>query len=134
MIVGFSLQDLEAHTYSPKRGDMNINYSHKITDVAEADVPAIDDDVARVHFTFNITYQKDGEDVADIAFDGTLLWQKDSEAVIEHWEENEALPEDVTPVVANYIFRKGLTQAVYLADTLDLPSPVPMPTIRGKQQ
>lgn len=131
MIVGFSIKRLNAEKHSGKRGEFNINYHSSITDVEEADVPAIDDPIARISFELGVSYQlEDGdEEVATLDFEGTVLWQKDADDVLSHWDEEGTLEENVRAAVTNHLFRKCLTQAVGLADALELPSPVPMPRV-----
>lgn len=129
MIVGFSLEHAEADKKQAKQGELNINYRHDVTGVEEASVSAINDPVARIRFSFKITYRQNEEDVATINFDGNVLWQQNAEQVIETWDESGELDDQVSTAVANHIFRKCLTQAVGLADSLDMPSPVPMPKV-----
>lgn len=133
MIVGFSLQNVEANRNQAKQGNLNVNYRHDIIDVEAAEVAAIDEQIARITFAFDIAYRQDEEDVAAVNFEGTVLWQQDADQLLEQWEENGQIDEQVSAVVANHIFRKCLTQAVGLADALDLPSPVPMPRIGNNQ-
>lgn len=133
MIVGFSITSMNAEKHAARQRDLNVSYTHKITDVEEAEVPAIDEPIARVHFTLDASYQQDEDPVADMNFEGTLLWQGDAESVVTAWEEDEALDEQIGAAITNHLYRKCLTQAVVLADTLDLPSPVPMPRI-GQQR
>lgn len=129
MIVGFSISSMEAEKSAAKQGDMNVNYSSSIEDVEEAEVPAIDETVARVSYELDITYSQDDTQVAEMGFEGTVLWQQDAEDLIEGWDEDGALPEDVGAAITNHVFRKCLTRAVSMADALDLPSPVPMPQV-----
>lgn len=133
MIVGFSLQEINAERKAARQGNLNVNFGSSIKDVEETQVTGLDETVARITFLFPITYQQQEEDVAEIRFKGTVLWQKDVEDVLEHWEENEALEDQVSMAVTNHIIRKCLSQAVGLADSLELPSPVPMPKVQQQQ-
>ncbi len=129
MIVGFSLQHVEAEKKTPGQGKLNINYNSSIEDVTAAKVSAMDETVARITFSLPILYQQGDKDVAEIQFSGSVLWQKDAEDVIAQWEEDGSLDKDISAAVTNHVFRKCLTHAVGLADSLDLPSPVPMPRV-----
>lgn len=129
MIVGFSIRTLNAERTGTAQGETNINYHSDITDVEQAEVPAFDEPIARISFELTITYSVDEEDIAEIGFEGTVLWQKDAQDVVETWEEEDGLPESLASAVTNHVFRKCLTQAVPIADALDLPSPVPMPRV-----
>ncbi|MDY6769273.1 MAG: hypothetical protein SVW02_04165 [Candidatus Nanohaloarchaea archaeon] len=129
MLVGFSIDSIEAGKETMKGGETNVNYSSNITGVEEADVPSIDDTIARISFELGLTYQQQGEDVADMSFEGNVLWRDDAEDLIEAWSEDEEIDGDVAAQVTNHIYRKCLTRAVGMADALELPSPVPMPRV-----
>ncbi len=129
MIIGFSLDHVEAEKQTPGDGKLNINYNSTVEDVTKATVSSLDATVARITFDFPITYQQGDTDVAEIRFSGAVLWQQNAEDVIDQWDEDETLDQDVLDAVTNHVFRKCLTHAVGLADSLDLPSPVPMPRV-----
>ncbi|MDY6773928.1 MAG: hypothetical protein SVS85_01910 [Candidatus Nanohaloarchaea archaeon] len=129
MIVGFSIGSMEAEKHEMKGGETNVNYSSSITDVEEAEVSSIDESIARISFELDIEYMQDEEEVAEMEFEGRVLWQGNAEQVIEDWEEDEEIDEDVAAAVTNHIYRKCLTRAVGMADALELPSPVPMPRV-----
>lgn len=129
MIVGFSLDHMEADKDSAVNGEVNVNYSHTITDIEATDVAAFDDPVAKITFAFGITYGTNDNTLATLDFGGTVLVQDDTDQIIEQWEDDETIDEQVAATVANHVYRKCLTQGVHMADSLDLPSPVPMPQI-----
>lgn len=131
MIVGFSIQEMGAERMQAKQGELGINYAADITDVEEAEVGAFDEPVARISFDMDIGYTQGDESVAEMSFAGTVLWQGDVDQLLEDWDEEDGLPGDVGGAVTNHVFRKCLTQAVGMADALDLPSPVPMPQVGG---
>ncbi|MCJ7478628.1 MAG: hypothetical protein MUP63_00425 [Candidatus Nanohaloarchaeota archaeon QJJ-7] len=129
MIVGFSITRMEAEKDEMKGGDTNVNYRSSLTEVEEATVSSIEEDIARISFELGIEYQQDDEEVAEMQFEGRVLWQGDAGEVIENWDENEDIEEDVAATVTNHVYRKCLTRAVGMADALELPSPVPMPRV-----
>ncbi|MDY6768509.1 MAG: hypothetical protein SVW02_00160 [Candidatus Nanohaloarchaea archaeon] len=132
MIVGFSIGSIDAEKMDMKGGETNINYSSSITDVEEAEVSSIDDDIARISFDFGLVYQQGGDEVADMSFTGDVLWQGD-DGLVDAWEEDESIDDDVAAAITNHIYRKCLTRAVGMADALELPSPVPMPRVTPNQ-
>lgn len=129
MIVGFSLDSADAQKHDAVQGNVNVNYRHRVDAVEAADVNAMGGTVARIVFTFDITYEQEDTTVADISFEGGVLWQQDADDLVNAWNEDDSLPDDVSAAAANHIYRKCLTQAVGLADALELPSPVPMPQV-----
>ncbi|MDY6765822.1 MAG: hypothetical protein SVW77_00485 [Candidatus Nanohaloarchaea archaeon] len=132
MIVGFSIDSIDAEKHGMKGGETNINYSSSITDVEKADVASIDEEIARVSFEFGLAYQQSGDEVAEMSFTGNVLWQGD-DGLVDAWEDDESVDEDVGAAITNHIYRKCLTRAVGMADALELPSPVPMPRVDPNQ-
>ncbi|MDY6769955.1 MAG: hypothetical protein SVU88_03200 [Candidatus Nanohaloarchaea archaeon] len=130
MIVGFSIDRMDAQKDGLQGGETDINYSSGLTDVEDAEVASLDETVARISFELALQYQQDGDDVADMSFEGSVLWRgDDAEDLIEQYEEDEDIDDEVAAQVTNHIYRKCLTRAVGMADALELPSPVPMPRV-----
>jgi len=121
MIVGFNVDSLNAEKKKgvPK-GNLQVNYSPEIKSVEEANVRSMDETVLRVNFGFAVNYNVGDETGASIEMDGNVLWNGDTEEILEHWEENESLPEDVHVPLMNDLYRKCISQSVGVADTLGL--------------
>lgn len=129
MIVGFNVESIEGSKGSGAGGDLKINYAPKIQNVEEANVSAIDGQVAKIDFTFTVDYMSGDESAATIEFEGNVLWKGDTDEIIEEWEENSNLPEKVSTPLMNDLYRKCLSQAVGIADTLSLLPPIPTPRV-----
>ncbi|MFB6199708.1 MAG: hypothetical protein ABEJ83_02410 [Candidatus Nanohaloarchaea archaeon] len=130
MIVGFNTDKLEADkTQGAAQGSLQVNYTPEITDVETAKVNAIDGEVAKINYTFRVSYTVGETEAAYIQQEGNLLWNGDTETITQEWEENQQLPENVNKKVINDLYRKCLTQAVGVAKTLGLLPPFPTPTV-----
>ena len=129
MIVGFNVDSLDASKADAAQGNLQINYRPKIENVEEATVNAFEDKVAKIDFTFTVEYNAGDETAASIEFEGNVLWKGQLEKIMEEWEENEALPEKVNTALMNDLYRKCLSQAVGVADTLGLLPPIPTPRV-----
>jgi hypothetical protein len=128
MIVGLTFTKIASERTQNANGSINVNYNPSVEDVEEADVSALDEDVTRISFNFPIHYEKDGADVGSITLNGNVLWKGDDAAdILDSWEEDEALPENMQLAVLNHLYQQCLPEAVNLANRLELPSPVPMP-------
>ena len=68
-------------------------------------------------------------EAAAIEFEGNVLWQGDTEEIVDSWEEDEQLPESMNSSLMNDLYRKCLSQAVGVADTLGLLPPIPTPRV-----
>jgi len=129
MIVGFNIDSLEGSKTEGAQGDLQVHYSPTIKNVEEATVSAFDDKVAKIDFTFQVNYNAGGETAATIELEGNVLWKGQLDDIMDEWEENEVLPEEVNVPLMNDLYRKCLSQSVGVADTLGLLPPIPTPTV-----
>jgi hypothetical protein len=131
MIVGFNVDSLNASkNRGTQSGDVQVNYRPEIKSVESAKVNAIDNEVAKIDFKFTVNYSVKEQTAAEIVLEGNILWNgKNNQKIIENWEENEELPENVRKVILNNLYRKSISQSVGVADTLGLIPPVPTPRI-----
>lgn len=129
MIVGFNIDSIEASKGEGAKGNLQIQYNPLIQEIEEATVNAFDDQVAKIDFTFTVNYQAGGETAASIELEGNVLWKGQLEEIMESWEEDEQLPDKVQAPLMNDLYRKCLSQAVGIADTLSLLPPIPTPRV-----
>ena len=130
MIVGFNVDSLNAEKKKgvPK-GNLQVNYSPEIKSVEAADVRGFDEKVARINFGFAVNYNVGDKTGASIEMEGNVLWNGDTEELVDAWEEDESLPDDVRVPLMNDLYRKCISQSVGVADTLGLLPPIPTPRI-----
>lgn len=129
MIVGFNVDSIEAHRQDNAQGNLKINYSPKIKNVESASVNAFDEEVARIDFDFSVKYMAGDEARAEINISGNVLWNGDTEKIVETWEESEELDESIRAPLMNDMYRKLLSEAVGIADTLNMLPPIPTPQV-----
>lgn len=132
MIVGLNIESIDADKGKGAGKDIQVNYQPKILEVEEATVDAIDDKVARVDFEFTVNYMAGGEKAAHITMSGNVLWRGNVEEMIETWEEDEKLPEEINAPLMNELYRKLLSEAVGVANALNLLPPIPTPKVQQK--
>ncbi len=129
MIVGFNITSLEGSRSEGATGNLQIKYNPTIQDVEEATVNAFDDKVAKIDFSFEVNYEAGGETGASIKLEGNVLWKGELDEIMDSWEEDEQLPEDMQAPLMNDLYRKCISQSVGVADTLNLLPPIPTPRI-----
>jgi hypothetical protein len=134
MIVGFNIDSLEASRGDAAQGNLQIKYNPVIKSIEEATVNAFDDKVAKIDFTFTVDYVAGGKTGASIELDGNVLWKGNTEEVLETWEEEEKLPDNIQAPLMNDLYRKCLSQAVGVADTLNLLPPFPTPQVQKNKE
>lgn len=129
MIVGFNIDSIDASKKEGAGGDLQVNYMPKITGITEEDVNAFDEAVARIDFTFAVKYEAGGQEAAEIEMQGNVLWKENVEALIDTWNEEAKLPKAIEAPLMNELYRKMLSEAVGIANTLNLLPPIPTPQV-----
>jgi len=132
MIVGFNVNSIEADKADNIGGDLQINYAPEITDVTSASLNAFENDIAKIDFKFQVEYNGNNQTVAHIKLEGNILWNGDTETITETWETEDRLPEDIKVPLMNDLYRKLLSEATGIADTLNMLPPIPTPQVQKK--
>ena len=123
------MTDLEASQEENVQGDLQINYTPEIKSVERTTVNAFEEEVAKIYYSFSVDYEADGEVGAQIKLSGNVLWKGNTDEIVEAWEENQQLPEKINAPLMNDMYRKLISEAVGVADTLNLLPPVPTPQV-----
>lgn len=132
MIVGFNIDSIDASKEKSAKGNLQVNYNPVITDVQRATVNAFDEDVAKISFDFTVGYEANGSPAAEILMSGNILWKGNIEEVTDAWDENEDLPDNIRAPLMNELYRKLLSEAVGISNTLSLLPPIPTPQVNQK--
>ncbi|MFB6204308.1 MAG: hypothetical protein ABEJ75_01550 [Candidatus Nanohaloarchaea archaeon] len=130
MIVGFNVDNLEASKKQEAAGNIQINYLPELEDVEEVEVDAFEEKVAKIDYEFTVQYEADDSVIAEIQMSGNVLWKGQLEEILETWEEENDLPDQVSAPLMNELYRKLISEAVGVADTLNLLPPVPTPQVQ----
>jgi hypothetical protein len=134
MLVGFSVSKLGGERLGEEKGNITIGYSHKINNVESFEVSSIEKPFLKIWFDFEVKYEKDGKKIGYISMNGTALWDTKVKETIEYWKKNKKLPSDIDISFINSLYRKCLVQSVFISESLNLPSPVPMPRFVRKEK
>ncbi|MCK5018971.1 MAG: hypothetical protein KAS32_18065 [Candidatus Peribacteraceae bacterium] len=133
-IIGLSFDSVHGDRDKEKRltAEMKVNSVPRINDVKEVNVPTIGNKkVLSLTFEFVTNYDPK---VGEIKISGDLLYMaKDNKALLKQWAKEKKLPEDTSLEILNYLFRKCLLKVSTIAEDLQLPPPIPMPTIKPKE-
>lgn len=129
MIVGFNIDAIDASKKENAGGDLQVNYRPEITEIEEAKVNAFEEPVAKIDFTFTVSYVAGDEEAATIEMQGNVLWKGNVDMVVETWDEDQKLAEEIEAPLMNELYRKLLSEAVGIANTLSLLPPIPTPQV-----
>lgn len=129
MIIGVNIDSIDADKKAGTQGNVQVNYQPEITDVEEATVNAFDEKVARIEFDFGVVYNSNNQETARIDMSGNVIWKGGLEEILEQWDEDETLPQEMEVQLMNELYRKLLSEAVGVANTLNLLPPIPTPKV-----
>lgn len=132
-IVGVQFTRVEAKREGAVKPGVKINSTPKILSVEERNLEMLGkkSNVLLIKFEFVSVYEPK---VATVKIDGEILFTDgDAKKAIRQWKKEKTLPEHIVIEVLNTIFRKCLSRVLTIAEDMQLPSPVPMPTVTPKK-
>ncbi len=134
-IVGFSFLKINSERNIVKpTGKIEINHNISISNVEKTslNVGGNKNDVLRIEFTFDVIY---GNNLGKINLVGDVIYADTKEIIEESkkiWDSDKKLNKLVNEVVLKFVYSKVIVKALEVADSLNLPAPVPMPSISFK--
>jgi len=128
MIIGYNFTKIEASRVKEISGKVDISSSVKIVSVEEREIEILNKrKVLEIGFEFLVEYK---EGFGKIEMHGNLLYDgKEIKDAAKMWKKDKKLPESVDIEVKNFLFKKCLTLAIFLADEIRFPSPLPFPMV-----
>jgi len=132
-IVGLSFNSVEAKRDREQkiRAEIKVNSVPRINDMKEVTISTLGNKkVLSLLFEFVTNYDPR---VGEIKIGGELLYLSDNnKELLNKWEKERKLPEKPSLEILNYLFRRCLIKVSNIAEDLQLPPPLPMPTIKPK--
>jgi hypothetical protein len=127
-IKRIGLDSINAKRFSSQKEaikEIRINHNSTVTSIN-----AIDNE-AHVEFRFTSNYGYLGI----ITLEGTLIYAGDKLAnLTETWEKSGKVSDSLTQEIHSAIMRACLPESVIIAKEVNLPPPIPIPTMPGKKQ
>lgn len=130
-IVGFEFNKIEVSKNDKASGNINIGNNIVITDVVKNDLNIGGSKQAGAKFFFEYKSSYD-PDYAKIVLGGSIMFLSDEETtkkLVAEWKESKKIKKEVAQQVVNSILTKCNIQSILLANTVNLPPPVPMPKV-----
>jgi hypothetical protein len=131
-IVGFKFTKINAEVHKSAVGKVSINNNITLTGVNETKI-GLGGDRSALSITWAYT-SKYAPDLATLKMEGEVLMLADpsqSEEILKSFKENKQLPKNTVPKVMNHVLDRCNVQALLLSKDLNLPSPVPLPKVKG---
>ncbi len=125
-IFNIDFTKIQAEKQNVPQGDINVNNGINIQSIDEANMAVAEGKTAlNLSFEFKAAFQPD---IGSVELEGnaTLLADDDeAQDIIDHWDENEAVPQEHGDQIINALMKKSSVQSILLSREVGLPSPLP---------
>ncbi|HII71725.1 TPA: hypothetical protein HA265_03140 [Candidatus Woesearchaeota archaeon] len=134
-IVGFEFNSINVEKKDVAKSSINISNNIALVDVVRQDLNVGGTKQPGIRFAFE--YKSSYEpDFAKIVLGGSVMYLTDetnAKEILGEWSTNKKLKKEVAEQVVNSILTKCNIQSILLANTVNLPPPVPMPKVNITQ-
>ncbi len=131
-IVKINLHKVNAErNLNSKSGQVRINNNVSLKAVEPLSFSADGKKGLKFSFAFNCSYEPD---LGKIDVEGQVLYvddEKKIEDIQKGWEKDKRIPMDIMEQIVNAALHKGNIQAIKISEDVNLPSPLPLPKVRG---
>ncbi len=134
-VIGVNMRSIDSKREEDVGGNLKVNNTPKIRGVKIKEVGNINKEALSIDFEYTCKYTKEDSDesVAEINIGGEVLFMTDDpKGVVENWEENNDLPEEIVIPTINSVMRKSLTKAIDISESLQVPPPIRFPKAKKK--
>jgi len=138
-IVGFNLEKTQAERKKKLQKGMKAYHNITITSVQNEDIQIGKNSKKqglKFSFEYNVDYQPD---VGKVLIEGSVLYSDDDKIVktiLDSWKKNRNVSPEIASQVLNTAIVRCTIKALSMAQEVNLPPHMPIPTItpKGKEQ
>ncbi len=130
-IVSITFSKISAEKSKPIKGKVNVANNVAIKDIKKANFKMANVEQNSLRFSFEFTSKTEPE-IGNITLEGDVVYileKEKMESVLKSWEEKKPVQKDVITPVINAILKKSNIEALMLSQTMNLPSPVKLPSV-----
>ena len=130
-IVSIALSKINAEKMKAVRGKVNVANNVAIKNVEKANISMGSSQQSSLRFTFEFTSKTEPE-IGNILIEGDLVFMTEGSKVdetVNAWKESKPMHKDIITPVLNGILKKCNIEALIISQTLNLPSPVKLPSV-----
>lgn len=129
-VIGFSFIKFDCERKAVPKGGVEVKHNISISKIEKTtlNLGTGKDEVLRIEFTFDVLYEGFGK----IGMKGDVIYTDTKEIMAESlksWDSDKKLNPMVNEKVFKFIYSKTIVKALELADSLNLPSPIPLPKV-----
>ena len=136
-IIGFALTKISAEKISVFQTGYEVSTDITFTNIEKESIPLLNNlEALKVSFEYIITHapkDKKSEALGKILMGGAIVLSANSEEIkkaLKDWKKNN-IPADFKIGLFNLILKKCTPKAISLEEDIDLPSHVPLPSLRA---
>lgn len=135
-IIGFNYSKFDCERkVAEGKGSIDISHNVSIKNVEKTslNVGGTKNEVLKVDFSFDVLY---GSGMGKIGISGEVIYTDTKEIINEvfkAWTAEKKLNSLVNEQVFKFVYGKAAIKALELADSLNLPSPIPLPKLNFTQ-
>ncbi|MFP4117617.1 MAG: hypothetical protein ACLFTR_01710 [Candidatus Woesearchaeota archaeon] len=130
-IVSIAFSKINAEKKKAVRGKVNVANNVAIKNVEKANISMGNTQQSPLKFSFEFTSKTEPE-IGNILIEGDLVFMTEgsrADETINAWKESKPMQKDIITPVLNGILKKCNVEALIMSQTLNLPSPVKLPTV-----
>jgi hypothetical protein len=133
-IVGVHFAKIDVEKNNTTQGKVNISNNVLIKNVQEANLSLglSDQKGAKFSFEFKSSYEPE---MGYIFLSGDVLMVEDEKTIsniVSEWDSKKTIKAEIMSQVLNSVLNKCNIQALILSQTMNLPSPIPMPKVQDQ--
>ena len=135
-ILGFNFNQIKVSRKEGIKGKINIKNNVIIKDIKEHDLNLGDKSQNALKFSFEFS-SKYETDLGEILLGGDLLFMESSaktKSILDEWKKSKKVPKDVMTGILNTVLTKCNIEALILSQKVNLPPPIPMPSVKQAEE
>jgi len=133
-IVGFNFEKMTVERLNPIKGNLSVKNDMSIKSIEEEGVLIGERGEKALKFTFEFSAKYE-PDVGHIILIGHVLYMddpKEMKKIITKWKKDKDMPQKVASQVLNTALIRSNIKALHLAQDMNLPPHIRLPTISPK--
>lgn len=130
-VLNITFNSINAERKAAPKGNISVSNNIKLEGIEDIKM-GLDKTKTALKFLFNYktTYSPD---IATIELKGELvglLSTEDADKILEKWNKDKSLDKESAKNVINKIMNKCTIEVILLSREIELPSPIPMPSVK----
>lgn len=134
-IVSISFSKIEAEKSKPTQGKVNVVNNVGIKKLEKASLQMGNTKQDSLKFSFEFS-SKTEPSIGSILIEGDVIFVAEKQVVedaVKAWDDKKPIDQELLTPVLNGILKRCNVEALVLSQTMNLPSPIKLPTVSAKE-